>query len=423
MNIRLIAFKIISNILACKTSLLLIDDSLTKYYLDKTQKSFIKALAYGFFRYYFSLQKITSKYLKYKPKKQIQLLIYLATYQIIMMRQPSYAIINESVKATSKIGNGWAKGLVNAVLRNVDREQEILKKELMSLQNSDAPEWLLNKLKKQYKRYPEIIFESNQHAPMFLRLNATKEPQKVLEYFDNNNIKYSFKNLKNCVSLENPLDIENNKLFQHGYFTVQDLSAQYAATILAPQEGDIVLDACAAPGGKSGHLLEVSPNIFLNSVELYPKRIKVLEKNLERLNRLQKVNIIQADLSKKLDGEFDKILLDAPCSATGVIRRNPDIKILRSAQDVINICKIQKNILRCLWNNNLKEGGYLLYATCSILLEENEVQVANFIKTHDNVEIIKINILEKYHLKYGYQILPKDGDGFYYCLFRKIKKN
>lgn len=422
MNTRAIAAKAILEILDNKYSLLTLEQKLLSHNLSEQDKSFVKLLCYEFFRHYYSLEKIASLYLKQKTKIKAKVLIMLGVLQIFEVKQPYYATINESVSACKDLKIIWAKKLVNGILREITRNINDITSIYKQNKAIDMPKWLSDTLIKQYpKEYLEIAQAINTKADMFIRLNQAKDTKKVLEYFDKNNIAYSFTNLKDCIKLGQAIDVKYNQLFQQGYFTIQDISAQYAGHIIKANNDDKILDACAAPGGKTSHILESAPQADITAIDIIDKRLELLRENLARLSKNNNVNIFKHDLTLPLSGKFNKIILDAPCSALGTIRRNPDIKVLRTPNDIQAIKSLQSKILANLWNNNLSDNGYLLYITCSILAEENQQQIKEFLAKNNNAEIVEIDILEKYKTSYGYQILPsqQDGDGFYYCLLKK----
>lgn len=423
MNTRAISAKVILDILDKKYSLLTIEHKLANLQISNQDKSFIKLLCYEFFRNYFSLEKILKSYISEKTKQKAKILIMLGILQIFEINQPHYASINETVSACKSLKIVWAKKLINGVLREILRNIESLTEEYNNYKKIDMPEWLTNILKQQYPdNYKDIIQASNSKADMFIRLNCSSNNNEVLDYFTKNNIDYEIQDeIKNCIKLKKPIAIENNALFQKGYFTVQDLSAQYAGWIINPQNEDKILDACAAPGGKTSHILELAPNADITAIDILDRRLALLKESLNRISHKNNVNIIKQDLTKTFTGKFNKIILDAPCSALGTIRRNPDIKVLRELNDVNEITKVQAQILQNIWNNNLEENGLLLYVTCSILKQENQNQIKTFLTQNNDASVIDINILEKYKTDRGYQILPsiEKGDGFYYCLLKK----
>ena len=423
MNTRSIAAKSIIDIVDNKYSLLTLDNKLSKLEISAEDKSFAKLLCYEFFRNYYSLEQIIAEYTNSKTKKTVKLLLMLGLLQLLKINQPSYASINESVNACKDLNITWAKKLINGVLRNILRNIDAIELKFNKYSKVDLPQWLIETIKQQYpKKLVEIAGNLSHQADMFIRLNQTKNFQEVINFLDDNKVIYSQTSLKNSLRLNSAIDVKHNELFYKGYFTVQDLSAQYAGVIINPQDDDIILDACAAPGGKTSHILELNPKAKITAIDIVDKRLELLRSNLNRVNADNTVRMLKHDLTKKLNGRFNKIILDAPCSAIGTLRRNPDIKVLRNSKDVKNIQEIQQNILQNLWDNNLTENGYLLYITCSILRQENQEQIQSFLDKNTNAEIIKIDILKEYKTDYGYQILPKNdkGDGFYYCLIKKV---
>ncbi|MEY8765700.1 MULTISPECIES: 16S rRNA (cytosine(967)-C(5))-methyltransferase RsmB [Francisella] len=423
MNTRAIAAKSILDIIDNKYSLLTIEHKLIEYNLSDKDKSFVKLLCYEFFRNYYSLENVASLYLAEKTKLKAKILIMLGILQIFEINQPHYASINETVAACRNLKILWAKKLVNGVLRQLVRDLGDITPNYTEHKNHDLAPWLNDMLKKQYPiDYQKIAKAVNSKADMFVRLNEAKEPQYVIDYFDKNNISYSKTELKNCIKLDKAIDVRNNTLFQQGYFTVQDISAQYMGHIINTQSNDIILDACAAPGGKTTHILELAPQAKITAIDIIDKRLELLKENITRIAKDNHVNVIKHDLTQPLAEQYNKIILDAPCSALGTLKRNPDIKVLRKPQDIKSIQILQAQILDNLWCNNLLTDGYLLYVTCSILQQENQLQIKNFLSKHQDAEIVEIKILENYKTDYGYQILPTEdkGDGFYYCLIKKI---
>ncbi|QIV95819.1 16S rRNA (cytosine967-C5)-methyltransferase [Allofrancisella inopinata] len=423
MNTRAIAAKSITDILANKYSLLTIDNKLSQLQITDQDKSFIKLLCYEFFRNYYSIERITQNFINKNTKSNVKILVMLGTLQLLETNQPHYATINETVNACKDLKIIWAKKLVNGVLRNVLRNIEQIKTDYLEYKLLDLPNWIINILKKQYpKNHLKIAKGVNSKANMFIRLNRNKDSQLVINYLKENNIAFSTTKVENCIELKTAIDIQKNRLFNDGYFTVQDISAQYAGWIINPQDHDNILDACAAPGGKTTHLIELNPKTKITAVDIIDKRLELLKSSVTRVNASNHINIVKHDLTRPFNGKFNKIILDAPCSALGTLKRNPDIKLLRKPKDIENIQLLQQQILQNLWDNNLEEGGYLLYITCSILKQENQDQINKFLSKNHNAKIEKIQLLEEYKTDFGYQILPfeENGDGFYYCLIRKL---
>ncbi len=327
MNTRAVAAKTILDILDNKYSLLTIEQKLLSHNLSEQDKSFVKLLCYEFFRNYYSLDKIAGLYLKQKTKIKAKVLIMLGALQIFEIKQPYYAIINETVAACKNLKIIWATKLINRILREITRNLEDTTNIYNQNKAIDMPKWLSDTLKKQYpKQYLAIAQAINTKADMFIRLNQAKDTKKVLDYFEKNKIIYSFTDLKDCIKLDQAIDIKHNQLFQQGYFTIQDISAQYAGYIIKAKNDDKILNACAGPGGKTSHILECAPQADITAIDIIDKRLELLKENLTRLSKNNNVNVFKHDLTLPLAGKFNKIILDAPCSALGTIRRNHDIK-------------------------------------------------------------------------------------------------
>jgi 16S rRNA (cytosine967-C5)-methyltransferase len=351
-----------------------------------------------------------------RPSKRQDLevgcLLELGLYQLIYMRIPAHASVHETVRAADALNKPWAKGVVNAVLRNfqrsapavlaaVDRRPEV---------RLSHPRWLLERLAQVYPAQWERICDAgNRHPPMTLRINAAaitrEEYLRVLRAAGLAGLAHPA--VDSAISLEQPVDIDSLPGFRTGVVSVQDAAAQMAAALLASRPGMRVLDACAAPGGKAAHILEsVAGDIDLTLVEVDARRAQRLEATLARGGWRAQLHLADAlHPTAWWDGKpFDRILLDAPCSGTGVIRRHPDIKVLRRPQDVAAARLRQLRLLDTLWPL-LRPGGLLLYATCSILPEENEQLVASFVSEREAQLVDERRILPG----------DFDMDGFYYA--------
>lgn len=421
-NTRAVACILIDNILKQKSTLASLDQSLKAYELTVQGRKFVYLLCYGFFRHYFYLNRCAEILIHGRTKPKVKVLLLIGIYQLLFTdkaKKAPHAVINETVSACDALKIYGAKAFINATLRRL--EQATLPK-LNTV--AELPGWLIDKLKQQGQNVVEIIRESNLQAPVFLRLNRQKAIGDPLAGCTTKEVAYQAMELSDCIRLQGAYHVTDLPGFDAGLFSVQDLSAQYAAHILNPQSGEHILDACAAPGGKSTHLLELCPAISLTIADNSQKRFARIHENIRRLGQAQlKLRFLHQDLTQPFSVafQFDKILLDAPCSASGVIRRNPDIKLLRTPEEIANIVQIQQKILNNLWSY-LKPGGILLYVTCSILAEENEKQVAGFLAAHPDASVSEIPLLpKKSRQSLGYQILPKHdlGDGFYYSRLQK----
>ena len=395
--------------------------------LSQNDSPMVSDLCYGSLRWHeplsFLLDELMSKKLKNKDK-DVECLIRIGLYQIIYQKTPDHAAVGETVSALKGLKKPWAKNLVNAVLRNFLRGQDKLLKQKDEFWPAKFafPQWLLDKIKNAYpKDWQRILAESNKRAPMTLRVNLTRITRD--EYLAKL-MKSDFKatpheSIESAITLETPQNVFDLPGFIDGEVSVQDAAAQGASLLLDCQDNMTVLDACAAPGGKTGHILESANNLNVTAIDSSEIRLKRVKENLDRLKLSARIIVSDAlDTEHYSEGIlFDRILLDAPCSATGVIRRHPDIKVLRRESDIKQLQTLQSNILDALWAK-LKPSGILVYATCSILPDENEIQIQSFIERHDDVEVLQIPNAQGQ----GRQIYPGEQgmDGFYYAkLFKR----
>lgn len=382
-----------------------------------------KALAYGTLRYYFSLSLVVDELISKPLRKKdydIKALLLVGAYQLQYMRLPDYAAINSCVEACKKLKKNWAKGMVNAILRQVQRAEQT------PSEHHEHPQWLAGKIQKAWPEQASDIFTANNNqAPLCLRVNTQQTSRAALaqELSKQDTENHTGQLSEDALYLDTkPHNITELYGFEEGLFSVQDEAAQMCASLLAPEDNATVLDACAAPGGKTCHLLEHYPSINLIAADIDGERLERIEQNLERLD-LQ-ATVMQADVGDAQSlaelPEFDAILADVPCSATGVIRRHPDIKLLRQADDIKELVSVQAEVLNTLWQK-LKPGGILLYTTCSILPEENHRQIANFLEAHSNAQAIDIELSQGFASGAGWQLLPQiDGhDGFFYAKLQK----
>ena len=432
MNARILAVKTITPLLADSGSL---KYSLKKHILDcpENQRALFQELCYGSMRHYPQLEAIFNLLVikPLKPKDQdIKALILIGLYQLYKLRVADHAAISETVDVCKQLKKPWACALVNACLRNFQRRsEEIL--EQCSRQNSfkfNHPHWFIEKLKHNWPDHWEVILKANDgHPPLTLRANTDKVSRETLikKLTDLGHSSKKTKYSEFGLVLDEPTDITKIEGFNDGLFSVQDEAAQLAALLINGEAGQRILDACSAPGGKLMHLLEINDNTKteIQGIELEQHRAARIHENLIRLGFKCDLHVADATQKTWWDGKhFDKILLDAPCSATGVIRRNPDIKILRKAEDILRVSALQKEIIANLWDM-LAIDGHLVYATCSIFPQENEKLIAYFIKNNPNAEHIKIEATWGLEREYGRQLFPcaSGHDGFYYAVLKKIK--
>lgn len=432
LNSRFIALKICLTVIQKGRSL---SQSLPEglaQFQDRRERGFTQNLVIGTLRWQMRLEAIRNQLLKKKLKERdedINQLILLGLYQILYMETPEHAAVSETVAVVQKLKKPWAKALVNGVLRNFLRAQETIcaEADLKPAQKYSHPQWLFKALRKAYPNdWQSIMQASNEIAPLTLRANTIQQTRTAfIEKLQAQDIiAQPHATAPQGVVLETSTDITQLPTYEEGGFSVQDGAAQQAANILQPKADERILDACAAPGGKTTHLLELSDNkakVF--ALEKEPERLDRLAENLHRLD-------LQADYAagdascpeEWWDNRlFDKILLDAPCSATGIIRRHPDIKWHRTPEDIQTLVETQANILKALWPL-LKLGGKLLYATCSVLPDENTLQMQHFIENEPTAKVIPLNLEAAITFETpGNQYLPGRFamDGFFYCLLEK----
>ena len=351
---------------------------------------------------------------------QLGLLLRVALYQLAFTRAPAHAVVHNAVTAA---GEGWRGGLANAVLRNFQRRRAELEKlaDATPLGRWSHPEWWIEKVKTDYPEQWQTILQAGlTHPPFTLRVNARHNtPEVYLQRLTEAGLPAQQTGAI-ALTLDKAVPVHQLPGFAEGDVSIQDAGAQWAAVLLDVQPGQRVLDACAAPGGKTGHLLEMA-DLDLTALDIDPVRLRRIQENLERLGLT--AQLLQGDAAQPAswwDGQpYDRILADVPCTASGVVRRNPDIKWLRRPEDIAGFARQQAAMLDALWPL-LARGGKLLYVTCSIFPEENTLQVQAFIdrqnnKNQDGPKVERCPL----PLSNG-QILPDaTHDGFFYALLRK----
>ena len=396
--------------------------------LTPRQHSLAKELCYGVLRWLPRLEyRLQSKLTKPLRKRDldVKLLLLLGLYQIEFTRIPDHAAVSETVAAASRLRKPWAKGLINATLR-ASIGSERTDSEMPEDFEFAHPSWLLERLRQRWPGdWQAIVRANNARAPMTIRVNAMQDTRaQYLARLSAAGIEAHATTYADAgLTLETPCEVSALPGFATGAVSVQDEASQLAATLLACEHGHKVLDACAAPGGKTAHLLERSlGQVDLTAVDVAAQRVARIEENLTRLALSARVVCADIlDTDQWWDGQpFDRILLDAPCSATGVIRRHPDIKWLRRDSDIDRLSHTQSALLETLWPS-LATGGLLLYATCSILPEENQQPVERFIETHEDAAETTLAAPWGRATQPGNQIFPgaENMDGFFYALIEK----
>jgi 16S rRNA (cytosine967-C5)-methyltransferase len=359
-----------------------------------------------------------------KQLRPLQFLIYVGIYQLKFLRIPDHAAVGETVEAARYLKGQSMTKLINGVLRSVQRKPELFDVSEAPLPvQTNHPSWLVNSLQQAYpQQWQQILAANQQKAPLWLRVNVQRcSIEAFCQALMAEGIEFSQPepSLPQAILLAQATDVVLLPGYLDGWFAVQDLAAQYAALFLAPENDELVLDACCAPGGKTGHILEIAPKAKVLALDKDAKRLDRVRDNLTRLGHQAEIKAADAATPRQWwDGnQFDRILLDVPCSATGVIRRHPDIRWLRKAADIQALATLQQQILIQIWPL-LKPGGTLLYATCSVLPAENQQQISQFLAHHPDAEAVALGAGNS---DTQMQILPgeQQADGFFYAKLSK----
>lgn len=396
--------------------------------LDVRDQALAAELSYGLCRWYQQLETLVARCLR-KPLRRkdqaVQHILLLGAYQLLYSRVPDHAVLATSVALTRRLARPWAAGLVNGVLRQLQRQLQKGLAEGMPVVRYAQPDWLLAQIQAAYPQDAEtILMALQQRAPMTLRLNLRR--QGLADYLATLSaagmVGVGVTAVPGAVALAQPVAVEQIPGFAAGLISVQDAGAQLAARLLDVQPGQRILDACAAPGGKTGHILELADAVELVAVDQQADRMVRVTDNLQRLGLSAHCQVRDASQppSDWLERPFDRILLDMPCSATGVMRRHPDIRLLRRAEDIPALARRQAALLHALWPC-LRPGGKLLYATCSILPAENQDQITDFVQQQPDARPVSLNPAWGQACTIGRQIYPGEQtmDGFYYALLTK----
>ncbi|AXQ46209.1 16S rRNA (cytosine(967)-C(5))-methyltransferase RsmB [Pseudomonas vlassakiae] len=431
MNPRLAAARALAAVLSGKASL---NSSLPAQLdkVDERDRGLTQDLAFGTARWQPRLDLLAAQLLQ-KPFKaadaDVQALLLVGLYQLFYTRIPAHAAIGETVGCADKLKKPWAKGLLNAVLRRAQREGE----ELLAGMERDPvvrtahPRWLQKSLKAFWpEQWEAICAANNAHPPMILRVNRRHHSRDAyLALLAEAGVSASAcQYSRDGIVLAEACDVRGLPGFAEGWVSVQDEAAQLSADLLELAPGQRVLDACCAPGGKTCHLLEAEPGLaHMTAIDLEAKRLTRVRENLDRLQLDAELIACDArDTASWWDGKpFQRILLDAPCSATGVIRRHPDIKLTRQAEDIPALATLQGELLDALWPT-LEVGGMLLYATCSSLPTENTEVIDAFLARTPGARELDLATEAGLRQPHGRQLLAQEGghDGFYYAKLIKI---
>ena len=384
------------------------------------QRAAIRSCSYGTLRHLGYLRLVLDKLGTRKPKNQkVECLLLVALYQLEYSKAAHYAVVDQAVQAVSTIAGATSKPFANAVLREYLRRRQDL---LNAASVDDAarlsyPRWWIAKLRDQLGPRADTVLElGNMHPPMTLRVNRRQvQPSHYLSLLAENGITAKLTGPE-AVRLERPVAVDKLPGFSEGLVSVQDAGAQMAAHLLEILPDQSVVDACAAPGGKTGHILELA-DVRMTALDRDAQRLERVSQNLDRLRLIATLHCADAgELDSWWDGiEVDRVLLDAPCSASGVVRRHPDIKWLRRAEDVAGFALQQRRLLDALWQV-VAGGGKLLYVTCSVFQEENQEQVDWFLSRHADARLSPGHAFTG-----GDLLLPsEEHDGFFHALFEKV---
>lgn len=395
----------------------------------------LREILYGCLRHYFSLSNAVERALRHPLRVKdhdLKCLMIVGVYQLNYMRIPPHAAVNETVAATRPLGKPWAKALVNAVLRNAPAPN--------AERSFEHPAWMRRLLERAYGELaPAIMIANNERAPMTLRVNRLRtSPEAYRSMLDAAGIASRSPQAGSrdgvgwgaeTLTLLEPLPVAELPGFSDGLVAVQDAGAQLAAPLLAAADAGLapggpgrLLDACAAPGGKLFHLLEREPGVAAVALESSRTRLDLMAREASRLGHTDFAShCADATGLDWWDGEpFDRVLIDAPCSGSGTLRRHPDIKLLRQAADLSRYAALQARLLANLWQT-LRPGGTLLYCTCSLFPMENDEVIGRFLSAQTEARADALTLPTGQATRYGWQLLPIDcdTDGFYYARLRK----
>lgn len=399
--------------------------------IEDRDRALTAELSYGVCRWFGYLDHLVGTRLQ-KPLRGkevvVHALLLVGAYQLLFSRVPAHAAISSSVDAVRYLKRNWATRLVNGVLRSIQREVAPGEPtaELSPTLRYAQPGWFVDAVREAWPQACDDILAALQtRAPMTLRVNPAQYSRD--QYADllgrGEIISHPVAAVASALSLEQPCAVTALPDFTRGAVSVQDAGAQLAATLLDPQPGQRVLDACAAPGGKTGHLLELGGDINLTALDVDGVRLQRVAQNLDRLGRSARLctgDAAQPQGSEWADAPYHRILADVPCSATGVMRRHPDIRILRRAEDIPALAVRQAAILDALWSL-LAPGGKLLYVTCSLLPQENEQQVERFLARRTDARAVGLPTDWGHARGPGRQTLPGEQgmDGFFFALLER----
>ncbi|MCL4105982.1 UNVERIFIED_CONTAM: hypothetical protein GTU68_058288, partial [Idotea baltica] len=424
---RAAAAEVLAQVFAGKSLNRVLPEALEK--IEPRDRGLLQQLCYGTLRQYPTLEGVLNQLLQKRLKAKdgdVKALLLIGLYQLKGTRVPNHAAVSTTVDAAQELKKHWAKGLSNAILRRYIREQEALESQLDDASAAGYPNWIYKKIQKQWPAQAQQIFDAgNQQPPMTLRVNELQQTRAAyLDRLIGAGIGAVPGNISpQAIVLEQAVDVATLPGFEQGAVSVQDEAAQVAAILLNAQPGEQILDACSAPGGKTCHIMERQSALqSITAMDIDQQRLAKVKENTSRLKL--SAHLLVGDASTPpttlKNASFDAILVDAPCSATGVIRRHPDVKLLRREADIPQLAAQQLAILQGLWPL-LKPGGRLLYATCSILKEENSRVIDKFLALQDDVSAGSVAEQWGEVSGCGRQLLPSlaGPDGLFYARLDK----
>ena len=388
------------------------------------EQPFLRELVYGSLRLW-PLYKGVTRQLLERPLKAkdaiLEALLIMAMYELDECATPDYASVSGAVDCCEQLGRPWASRLINGCLRRYQRDKATFLECLGDSERAALPGWLHKLLSKSYPEHlDQLAYASRQRPPFTLRINTERisvDDYRALLAEAGINARAA----GTCgLTLVQPVPVSQLPHFHDGFVSVQDGSAQLAGLLLSPEPGMTVLDACAAPGGKACHLAELGAAV--TAADISEDRLVKVDENANRLN-LSITSVLSDGRSLHevlAPASFDAILLDVPCSATGVMRRNPDVKVIRRKSDIDQFAALQSELLKSVWTL-LKPGGRLLYATCSVLSQENDAIVGGFLDADEGAHFMILPQTVGETTTYGQQVIPSalGGDGLYYALLGK----
>lgn len=381
-------------------------------------------ICFGVCRYFFSLKWSLERVIKRDFNSlddPVKCLLFVGAAQLRLSQMKRHAVVSEAVEACVLLGFNSAKGLVNAALRRVSADNINPSREAQY----DSPGWLIDALQNEYaSNWPELLRINNTRAPTTVRV--TKQQTDTITYQETlaaAHIRSHTGPYRETITFDEAMPVDRIPGYQQGLCSVQDAHSQIAVKLLKLKENVRVLDACAAPGTKTLQILDQHPSVSLHSIDTNRQRTKWFTRETKRLSLSHEIQIADATSSEWWDGDsFERILVDAPCSGTGTLRRHPDIKVHRNIHDITTAHALQVNLLRNLWDM-LSPKGLLLYCTCSLLSKENDQTIAAFLSSSSDCSVQPLRVPDAISQQHGVQLLPKEGggDGFYFSLLQKQK--